>query len=74
MWGGGREQQNINRPIKIGNHVWFCLGCLVLKGVTIQDGCVVAANTCVTKTFNEKNILIGGYPARILQEQVEWQG
>lgn len=60
------------KPIRIGNDVWICRGVVILKGVTIGDGCVVAANSVVTRSF-PSNVLIGGNPAKILREHIGWR-
>lgn len=36
-------------PVKIGNNVWIGSGSIILKGVTIGDGCVIAAGSIVRK-------------------------
>ena len=59
-------------PIKIGNDVWICGRAVILKGVTLGDGCVVAANSVVTKSF-PPNVLIGGVPAKIIKENIKWK-
>lgn len=35
------------KEIRIGNHVWVGADCVILKGVTIGDGAVIAAGTIV---------------------------
>ena len=60
------------KSIKIGNDVWICRGAVILKGVTLGDGCVVAANSVVTKSF-PSNVLIGGVPAKIIKENIKWR-
>ena len=57
-------------PINIGNHVWIGARCLVLPGVTIGDGAVIAAGSVVTKNI-PPGTLWGGVPARFIKE-VEW--
>lgn len=37
------------KPIRIGNHVWVGANCVILKGVTIGDGAVIAAGSIVRK-------------------------
>jgi putative colanic acid biosynthesis acetyltransferase WcaF len=39
------------RPVKIGNHCWLGTGAIVLQGVTIGNGAVVAAGAVVTKNI-----------------------
>lgn len=64
---------NPNKTINVGNHVWIGQDVKILKGCSIPDECVVAMNSCVTKQFDEKNIIIGGYPAKILKRNIKWE-
>ena len=59
-------------PIVIGNNVWIGCRCLIMKGVTIGDGAVVAAGSVVTKDV-PAGALVGGNPARVLKENVVWK-
>lgn len=63
----------IDNEIKIGNHVWIGCGVKIYKGVVIPDGCIIASDSVVKGSFTVKNALIGGSPARILRENVEWK-
>lgn len=58
-------------PIRIGNHVWIGSRVIVLKGVTVGDGAVIAAGSVVTKDIPEK-CMVAGVPARVIKEKVEW--
>ena len=58
-------------PVHIGDHVWLCTGCTIMPGVTIGEGSVVAANATVTKDVPPK-CLVGGTPAKIIMENIEW--
>lgn len=60
------------KPIEIGNHCWIGCNSIILKGVKLGDGCVVAAGSVVTKSFGPK-CLIGGVPAKVIQQDIEWQ-
>ena len=42
-----------------------------MPGVTIGEGAVVAANSIVTKDVPPYS-LVGGSPAKILKEKIEW--
>lgn len=51
---------------KVGNDVWMGVGCIVLDGLTIGDGAVIAAGAVVTKDVPPYAI-VGGVPARIIR-------
>lgn len=52
-------------PITIGNDVWIGTQCVILTGVTIGNGAVVAANSVVSMDVPPYAI-VGGSPAKIL--------
>ena len=58
-------------PVHIGDHCWLCTGCTIMPGVTIGEGSVIAANATVTKDV-PPHTLVGGSPAKILKENIEW--
>lgn len=58
-------------PVHIENHVWLCSGCTIMPGVTVGEGSVVAANATVTKDVPPHS-LVGGSPAKVLKENIEW--
>jgi len=62
---------NHSAPITIGNNVLIGINSTILKGVTIGDGSVIAANSLVNKTV-PPNTLVGGVPAKILRENITW--
>lgn len=59
------------KPVKIGKNVWIGARSLIVKGVTIGDGAVIAAGSVVTKDVPPK-ALVGGNPAKIIKEDVYW--
>lgn len=61
----------ISAPIVIGNHVWIGANAILLKGVTIGSGSVVAAGAVVTRDIPPGS-LVGGVPARVLKTGVFW--
>jgi acetyltransferase-like isoleucine patch superfamily enzyme len=52
-------------PITIGNDVWIGFRAIIMGGVTIGDGAVVAASAIVTKNVPDYAI-VAGIPARIV--------
>jgi acetyltransferase-like isoleucine patch superfamily enzyme len=54
------------KPIIIEDDVWLAARVIVLKGVTIGRGAVVAAGAVVTKDV-APNTLVGGVPAKLIR-------
>lgn len=52
----GDGEEFPGKPIHIGNHVWVGANCVILKGVTIGDGAVVAAGSVVRKNIPANSI------------------
>lgn len=65
-----REQGGERRPIDIGEDVWIGTNAVILPGVRIGDGAVVAANATVTKDVPPMAI-VAGTPARLLRMRGE---
>ena len=59
-------------PIVIGNHVWIGARAIILKGVIIGDGAIIAAGAVVTHDVPAYT-LAGGVPAKVIREGVEWK-
>lgn len=53
-------------PPLIGSDVWLGAGCIVLQGVSIGHGAIVAAGAVVTKDVPPYAI-VGGVPAKVLK-------
>jgi len=61
-----------SKPIIIGDHVWIGMNSVILKGVTIGDGAIIAAGSVVNKNVPPK-VVAGGVPARVIKENVGWK-
>jgi len=64
---------NKDKEIKIGNNVWIGANCFVLKGSSINDGCIIGANSTITKSFNETNSIIANTPPRVIKQNIKWR-
>lgn len=53
------------RPVDIGDYAWIGMRALILPGVTIGEGAVVAAGAVVTRDVPPYTV-VGGVPARPL--------
>ena len=50
----------------VGNDVYLSNGCKLIGDIEIGDGVVVAAGAVVTKSFVERNSVVGGVPAKVI--------
>lgn len=66
-----REGATTSAPISIGSNVFVGNRAIIMKGVTIGDGAVIAAGAIVTKDV-PPNSLVGGIPARVIKETIAW--
>jgi acetyltransferase-like isoleucine patch superfamily enzyme len=55
-------------PISVEDDAWVGAGAIVLQGVTIGRGAIVAAGAVVTKTV-EANTIVGGVPATLIRRR-----
>ena len=71
-----------DKRVTIGNDVWIGRQCIILDGVTIGDGAIVATGAVVTKDVPPFAI-VGGVPAKVLKykfsqeiidrlEEIQW--
>ena len=58
-------QENISEEIGIGNNVWIGAKSVILPGVKIGDGAIIAAGSVVTKDVPSGQV-VGGVPAKKL--------
>lgn len=57
-------------PVKIGHHAWICSRAVILPGITIGEGAVVATGAVVTKDVPPYTI-VGGIPAKVIGQREE---
>ncbi len=57
----------VSRPIKIEDNVWIGADSIILPGVTIGNGSVVAANSVVVEDVPSM-VVVGGNPAKIIKD------
>ena len=57
----------ITKPVLIGNNVWIGENVVVLPGVRIGDGCIIGANSVVTKDIPDNSIAVGN-PAHVVKQ------
>lgn len=59
------RQANRSRPIRIGNDVWIGAHAVILSGVTIGNGAIIAAGAVVREDVAPYAI-VGGVPAKVI--------
>ena len=59
-------------PVRIGDRVWIGTRAVVLKGVTIGDGAVVAAGAVVTRDV-PAGAVVAGVPAQVVRQVDGWR-
>lgn len=64
-----RQQGATRLGVKIGRDCWVGNGVIILDGVTIGEGCVIAANAVVNKDIPAFSI-VGGVPAKVIKSRI----
>lgn len=64
--------KNPSAPVIIGDQVWIGHDAIILKGVTIGNGAIVAAGAVVTKDVSPHTI-VAGNPAKVIKENIFWE-
>lgn len=61
-------------PVEIGAYAWICSRSIILPGITIGEGAVVASGAIVTKDVEAYSI-VAGIPAKPIgkREKKEWK-
>ena len=60
------ERPLFMRPVSIGNNVWIGENVCILLGVSIGDGCIIAANSVVNRDVHN-NCMVAGSPAKVIK-------
>lgn len=61
----------MTKPIIIQDNVWIGLNTIVLKGVTINQGSVIAAGSVINKSI-PANSMAGGIPGKVIKQNIKW--
>lgn len=68
LFSGELKKLKQEKPITIGNDVWIGHGVIVLAGVKVGDGAILAAGAIVTKDVDPYTI-VAGNPAKPLRKR-----
>lgn len=61
-----RAGRIVSAPISVGNGAWIGANAVILPGVRVGEGSIVAAGAVVTRDVPD-DVLVGGVPARIIR-------
>jgi acetyltransferase-like isoleucine patch superfamily enzyme len=65
------EGYQMTKPVIIGDNVWIGSRAMILKGVKVGDGAIIAAGAIVTKDV-PANSIVAGSPAKVIKENINW--
>ena len=71
IYKGGELQPDRN-PVVIADHVWLTSNVKVTKGAVIPKNCVVAQSSVVAGNKYDENSLLGGIPAKVIADNINW--
>ena len=66
----GRDEM---KPVVVEDDVWVGRGAIVMHGLTIGEGAIVAAGALVTRNV-EPYTIVGGSPAQVLRQRFKDEG
>ena len=67
------SNHSVSKPVCIQDHVWIASNAMVLKGVEVGAGAVIAANTLVTRDVSDRVMVAEKRSLTVLGENVDWQ-
>lgn len=53
------DHRTVNKPVYIGHHSWICARSVILPGVTVAPGTILATCAVLTKNTEEKSVMCG---------------
>lgn len=63
---------NPAKSITISNHVWVGNGVSIMKGARIGSNSVIASKALVGGKTYRNNLILGGLPAKVIKENINW--
>ena len=60
-----KNRELVHKSVRIGNNVWIGENAVILAGSDIGNGCVIGANSVVSRVIPDNSIVVG--PNRILR-------
>lgn len=66
------ERVNYARDVILKSHVWVGAHSIILKGSIVNENTVIGTASLVTATEYPANCIIGGIPAKVIKENIQW--
>lgn len=66
------NQVNADKMITFGDNVWIGCRSTILKGTTIPNGCIIAANSFVVGEYKQENSILAKNPLQVVKEEITW--
>lgn len=63
--------QERSRPVLVGDDCWFGINVVITPGVTIGRGCVIGANSVVTRDLPPYSVA-AGVPAKVIKQRLSF--
>ncbi|MEQ2455814.1 acyltransferase [Flavonifractor hominis] len=67
-----KQRINPGKDITVGEHCWFGMRSLILKGSVIPNHTVIGAASVCTRPFAQSNTAIAGNPAAVVKCHIDW--
>lgn len=67
-----KERINDSQSVIFGDHVWIGNTVLIFKGAKVASNSIIAGGSVVTGKSFPPNCIIGGNPAKVIKENVDW--
>lgn len=68
-----KKRVNVSKSVKFGDHVWIGNTVLIFKGTNVASNSIIAGGSVVTGKSFPMNCIIGGNPAKVIKENVNWK-
>ncbi|KXJ49439.1 MAG: hypothetical protein AXW17_02285 [Colwellia sp. Phe_37] len=63
------NKAHLSKDILINDDVWIGANSIILPGISLGKGCVIAAGSVVTKNVDD-NVIVAGNPAKFIKAKV----
>ena len=67
------KRYNFTSDVEIGENCWIGMQALILKGVRLSNNIVIGAKSVVTKSCTDSNVVMAGFPAKVIRRNIEWK-